>query len=452
MNERQQSQSDDFHSFRTKVGRCTVAGKTVLIPGMAPFTAQLMAAGFRAYDIPAAAMETCRDPQPGRSLCSGKECLPCQVTLGDIVSHLRREKARLGRAFSAGDYVYFMPTSDGPCRFGMYSKFQRLALDRLPDLQDVSIACFSAEDAYSASGIMPERHAYRFKRLLYIAMVIADAMDRMVWRVRPYETSPGLTNTLMAGALSAMISAVETSGSELSFRRLYRLLGEKAASLASAIDTHQPRRPRIGVVGEIYLRSHTQSNHDIVQQIERFGGEVVVSSIAEWLNYVAYCRAMALRRRVVKGWHHGRFGVSARCLAAWLAQNMEGAYWSWQRKRVYKCVLEHLDIHPDHEIRRIEEQLDHNRLFSFELGSEAPLTIGAALEYAREGFDGIVNVFPFTCMPGAASTAILEPELRKLRLPCFSVPCDGTIQPNRETALRTFMYQAQQHRTRGQGL
>jgi predicted nucleotide-binding protein (sugar kinase/HSP70/actin superfamily) len=117
---------------------------------------------------------------------------------------------------------------------------------------------------------------------------------------------------------------------------------------------------------------------------------------------------------------------------------------------VYARVLRHLDIQPDHSVREIEKFLDGGRHFSFEIGTEAALSIGGALAHVHEGFHGIVNVFPFTCMPSTICSAILKPLLLQKRVPYLDAPYDGTVQPNREVALRTFVYQARQYRDRQQ--
>jgi hypothetical protein len=48
-------------------------------------------------------------------------------------------------------------------------------------------------------------------------------------------------------------------------------------------------------------------------------------------------------------------------------------------------------------------------------------------------------------MPGNASSAILKPLLQQMNIPYIEMTCDGTSQPDRETTLRTFIYQAEQH-------
>ena len=91
----------------------------------------------------------------------------------------------------------------------------------------------------------------------------------------------------------------------------------------------------------------------------------------------------------------------------------------------------------------VVRRLDGERHFSADVGTEAMLSIGGALEYVAHGCDGIVNVYPFTCMPGTMATSVLGPLLGQQRVPYLDVPCDGTRRASRETQLRTFVWQAE---------
>ena len=434
-----------FHRFQTSVKQFDVSGKTLLIPDMAPFGARLLAATFRAVGADAIVIDTYQGLSLGREFTSGKECFPCQVTLGDILHHLQKEKERLGSAFSPEQYVYFLPDADGPCRFGMYNKPQRLVLDRFEEFKDVPIVYVSTENAYATNGIIPPEHAPIFRRLAYVAVIIADVLDRTVWRVRPYELRPGMTDSFMEKALQAMASRIEEIGASLEFQKLRRLLEDIVATARTFVNPHQPARPRIGIVGEIYLRTHPDSNQNIVRQLEEFGGEVVDASLGEWINFVSFERARKLQRKMKFAWKEGDHKALRQATRQWLGMEIEKLYQAWRQRQVYSSACKHLDIQPDHTIGQIERRLDANRLFTFAIGTEAALSIGGALEYAHHGFDGIVNVFPFTCMPSTICSAILKPLLHQMTIPYLDAPYDGSIQPNREVALRTFLYQAKQH-------
>jgi predicted nucleotide-binding protein (sugar kinase/HSP70/actin superfamily) len=439
--------NDSLSSDRlnTSVSQFNVSGRTMLMPNMAPLGVRLLAASFRAVGVDAVVMDTYEGLHLGKEFTSGKECFPCQVTLGDILHYLKKEKKRLGDSFSPDRYVYFLPEADGPCRFGMYNKLQRLILDRFEEFKDIPIVYVCTRNAYATESIMSPELSPVFRRLSYVAVNIADVMDRVMWRVRPYEYRAGMTDEFMEKAMQALASTIEKVGASLDFNRIYRLVEDIVDTASSFIDFHQPRRPRIGIVGEIYLRSHPESNQNVIRQIERFGGEVVNASLAEWINFITSEQSRKLKRTWKRAWREGDHGTLRDASRRLLGNEIEKLYQSWRQGQVYRAARQHLDIQPDHTIRTIERRLDGNRIFNFEIGTEAALSIGGAIEYALHGFDGVVNVYPFTCMPSTICSAVLKPLLHSRKIPYLDTPYDGTIQPNREVALRTFMYQANQH-------
>ncbi len=434
-----------FGRFHDKVKQFDVTGKTLLIPEMAPFASRLLAACFRAVGVNALVMETYKGLAIGKEFTSGKECFPCQVTLGDILYFLRGEKERLGAAFSPDNYVYFMPEADGPCRFGMYNKMQRLVLDRFEEFRDVPITYVSTRNSYSTAQIMPAQVSGIFRKLSYVAIIISDILDRIVWRVRPYEIRPGLTDCFMEKALGATVAEVEQNGVSLEFKRLFHIVEDIASTARTFIDTRQPKRPLIGIIGEIYVRTHPDSNQHIVRGLERLGAEVVVASVGEWINYVTYDMAREQKRHMKLALLKLDFASLRGILNDLISSQIEKYYQLGRQRQVYRRALKYLDIHKEHNIAVLEKRLDRNRLYSFDIGTESALSIGAAIEQLHEGYNGVVNVFPFTCMPSAVCTAVLKPLLNKMRMPYIDAPYDGAIQPNREIALRTFVYQAKQH-------
>ena len=109
----------------------------------------------------------------GQAAHPGKECYPCQVTIGDILyCHLREEERRLG-PFRSERYVYFLAEAEGPCRFGMYSKYQRMVLDSYPQYRGVDDR-LSTIDVYGFEGLSEEREVADVRRPALLALVCGD--------------------------------------------------------------------------------------------------------------------------------------------------------------------------------------------------------------------------------------------------------------------------------------
>jgi predicted nucleotide-binding protein (sugar kinase/HSP70/actin superfamily) len=115
------------------------------------------------------------------------------------------------------------------------------------------------------------------------------------------------------------------------------------------------------------------------------------------------------------------------------------------QKTLYKRAQKITDLAGDHKIAHLEKTLNRSGLFSFDVSTEACLSIAGVLHCAKEGYNGVVNVYPFTCMPSISTSAVVRPLMSELQFPYLDTPYDGSFQPGREASLRTFMYQAHQH-------
>jgi predicted nucleotide-binding protein (sugar kinase/HSP70/actin superfamily) len=439
------TQLDAFRAISKGVGRFSVQGKTFLIPQMNQFNSQLLAGVFTGFGVNSMAMETYDGLDLGKKFTSGKECFPCIVTLGDILLFMEKEKEKLGKAFDPENYIYFMPDADGPCRFGMYNKFHRIILDSIPGLDKLKISELTSDDAYDLKGLIPKEKLIAFRKAAYLSIVVGDILDRLVWRIRPYEKAEGMADTFINKALDRMAKSFARHSSKKDLSPITDDLIEIVKEGKNIIDPRIPRKPLIGAVGEIYLRSHVKSNQDTIRTLEKYGAEVVNASIGEWINYTTYDQVR--ESKIGMSLNLRRFNLKEikKHLLQYLKYTITLFYQYMQQRKVYNMVRKYLDIPEDHKIGHLEKVLKKSNAFSFEVGTEACLSISSALELSHQGYNGIINIFPFTCLPSNLTASITKPLMGKLNVPYIDVDYDGSFQPGREAALRTFMYQANQH-------
>ncbi|MCU0578470.1 MAG: CoA activase [Desulfobacterota bacterium] len=435
----------DFRSLSEAVGKFHIGRKKVLLPAMNRISAHLLAGTFRAFGIEALVLATYGGLDLGKQYTSGKECYPCQVTLGDVLAFIRGERERLGRAFHPEDYIYFMPESDGPCRFGLYNKFQRLVLDSIPGLDRLKICSLTTQDGYSLAGLLEEERVTDFKKAGFLAVVAGDILDRLVWRVRPYEREPGATDAFAEGALHRLAASLETWGAGGNYEPVLAELDEILAEAKDLIDPQLPPKPLIGMVGEIFLRMHRESNQDLIRLLEKYGAEVENASMAEWVNYVSYERLREARKHLTLHLRLLHFTQLRTCLRDILDFGLNLLFQEATQKKIYRRTRRVLDLAEDHRIAHLEKILDRSEVFSFDVRTEACLSIGGILQCAAGGYNGVVNVYPFTCMPSITTSAIVKPLLNERQLPYLDAHYVGSFQPGREAALSTFLYQARQH-------
>lgn len=365
--------------------------RKVWIPPMHPVASRLFAAAFRGYGYQCEALadETNEALALGKALARGSECLPMAATIGSFVSKLKEIGA------DPGEHAFFMPTADGPCRFGQYALLQRMILNRI-GYQDVLILSPSSMNTYQG---LPEE----LRRHLFKSLVVSDSLTKCACKVRPYELHKGKTNQVLEKNLKKMELAFEEQAD------LEATLTQAADEFA-AIPRAEGVKPLVGIVGEIYVRCSRFCNEDLIGAIEDYGGEAWLTPMTEWILYTS----------AMEKWESGQRGDGL-----------------WDRT---KSVLKnYLMIRAEHGLARPAHRLLYDRgeppisqvikegarYVPVNFGGEAIITIGRAVLFARQGAKLVVNCAPFGCMPGSISTAILQGVEQALSIPIVSVFYDG---------------------------
>jgi predicted nucleotide-binding protein (sugar kinase/HSP70/actin superfamily) len=437
-----------FRSLSENVGEFNLKDKIFLIPEMNRIGAHLIAGTFRSFGVNARVMETYEGLDLGKKFTSGKECFPLQVTTGDILLFMKKEKERLGDQFNSENYIYFMPESGGPCRFGMYNKYQRIILDSFPELKKLKIGSLTSNNSYAVKGLLDKEEGRKLRKVAYFSVVVADILDRLLWRIRPYEKIPGSADEFIERAMRAMSDCFELYGADKEFEQILDKLAEMIDEGKALIDPAIPPKPLVGMVGEVYLRTHAQSNQDLIRLLETHGAEVVNASIAEWVNFTTYSQLREAKKSLRLRLKQFRFQGVKDALMKILSYGGELCYQQMRQDQVYKKVKPLIDLESDHRVGHLEKTVVDDDLFSFDVGTEACLSIPGIMEYVHGGYNGVVNVYPFTCMPSTVTSAVVKPIMNQRKVPYLDTAYDGSYQPGREAAIRTFMYQAQQHQRR----
>ncbi|MBN1956216.1 MAG: CoA activase [Anaerolineae bacterium] len=354
----------------------------------------------------------------GRDLCLGRECLPCYTIVGDVVQRARQPD------FDPAESICLIPTSAGPCRLGQFHDLLRQVLKR-EGLQALQIVAPSAENGYQYGGLgVPPLFV---GRLAWQGLVAVNLLEKFLHRHRPYERVTGSTDSLYEALLVKVVQAVEAGGG----RRVTAALEEAAQRFAGlAVDRSTPR-PLIGLVGEMYLRLNPFTNRQIIRRVEALGGEIWLAPMMEWLYYANSFARFSARAAC-------RYGDLTRVLLAYPVQR-------WEERRLLVAVAAHLPNAHEPTIGWIREAI--RPYYHPVLRTEAPLSIGKAIDFARRGADGILNVMPFTCMPGTVVAGLAQ----RVRTDCGGIPWldaifDGQGETNLQTRLEAFLHQASEFR------
>ncbi len=375
-----------------------------------------VAAAMRYYGIDAEAlpMSDKHSMELARKFVTGKECYPYMITAGDILKKTTEE------GFEAKKAAFFMPTTNGPCRFGQYCHAHQSILEEagLGDAQMLTI-----EQTTSYDNEMNNLGA-GFRKLAWQVFVATDNIKKLLYKTRPYEFVKGHSDLAYQHALENLEKNVETKG-KLADSVKY------AADLFSAIKTIENKnKPRIGIIGEIYVRSNDFCNQFIIEKLEELGAEVVTPAFHEWILYTDW-------ERRVDHWRNKEYGGYAKELITSFVQK----YYTRKETAPLKGKIEDFLYEvPTEELMNLsEEYLTEN------LRGEATLSMARAEEYARHGFQGVVNLTPFHCMPGTIANTLLVRFSKKYpQIPVLKMVYDGSDNSADDTKLQAFMFRAKQ--------
>jgi len=389
------------------------AGRTVYIPYMDDHTYGL-AAAMRAVGLEAEVLPVSdeKSVELGRRYTTGKECYPCVITTGDFV------KKALSDDFDPTRSAFFMPTAMGPCRFGQYNKFHRMVLDDL-GFGEVEILAFRQNTGFHHD---TGQFGAGFMRLAWRAIVAVDVLGRLVRAIRPYEAECGTADRAYARSMELVCDAIAANGDVAAAT-------EEAARLLAAVPADRSKsRPRIGIIGEVYVRCHKFANEGLVRGIERLGGEASLPPFEEWMNYVSWVRrADAVESR--------RFGEYAKELAVRAVQGYERGRIA--RRAARATGRSFADLGTEAVIELASPYLDAS------FRGEAVLSMGRAVEYAEQDFAGIVNLAPFNCLPSTVVASLMRRfRLNHRGIPTLDLYFDGSGGAAIEERLEAFMFQA----------
>lgn len=405
-----------------------LAGKQVYIPPMAYGSARAFAAAFRAFGVDAAPTppSDSRTRELGARYTSGDECYPAKVTIGDFMKLVEApgvEKSKL---------VFFMPTADGPCRFGQYAPYLQHIL-KSGGHEGVEVISPSSKNGYAGLGDL----AQRFVRSGWRALLAADILQKMLLRLRPHEVVAGETDAVYEEALNDLCQTLETAptrpGPQL--RALRDTLVRRRNRFRQVALRRDPAAPLIGVVGEIFCRLNTFSNEDLVRRLEGYGAEAWLSDITEWIWYT----------------NDEQFRKLELCNRRFTLEHL-GAVIRTRVQRHDEHVLAEAfrDDFKGMEEPPVSAILEYARPYLPREGAlgEMVLNVGKIVYLARKGVDGIIDISPFTCMNGIVCEAIYPRLSRDLGgLPIRNFYFDGT-QSDLDRDLGVYLELARTYRRR----
>jgi len=397
----------------------------VLWPSMGNLAAQAISAvarqlGINAEHLPPADRQT---TQLARSVASGKECVPTLMVLGQVLKLMTERPPEPDQVL-----VVFVPKTTGPCRTGQYAPFFELTFADL-GFDNICILNLSSDNSYTELGS-------GMSGIAWYSLVLPDYFKDIQLALRlTARDLPAATETFddVWGRL------VQIQGDDIG--GLFPYLESEGVPRLRAIDRKADLASfkRVIVVGEIYVRRDDFSIHEIEDHLLQNGIFPKFTGVGEWISYTDHSASLQLEQRLQKRhtpWYRRPFDADYQ---RWAGLKVEQFFMRAIEERIAETLEPAgLTVPFPSDMREILADVERFTDISFETeATVSPMTASLAVE---QGYDGIILIAPFACLPGRLIKAMLEPYTRERNVPFIALEADGLkFPPNVISRLEIFM-------------
>ncbi|MBU0702679.1 MAG: 2-hydroxyacyl-CoA dehydratase, partial [Chloroflexi bacterium] len=256
----------------TRLFQETDRQRTVIVPRFShfcspPITRPLLDLGYDVQVLPHANRESV---EVGLKYTNNEICYPAIIVIGDLIKALQSGK------YDLGDVVVGISQTGGQCRASCYLSLLKRALIAA-GFEDIPVVSLT-----TALQPLNEQPGFDLdiKRYIYKAMwgmVYADGLSAMYHATAVRELRGGQALELA----DKYLALLEHGDMDLDRTSVLETLGNAVADF-NKVETTDQEYPKVGVVGEIYVKYNSFGNHGVVQWLMDQGIEVIVPSFAEF--------------------------------------------------------------------------------------------------------------------------------------------------------------------------
>ncbi|HZK84815.1 MAG TPA: acyl-CoA dehydratase activase-related protein [Desulfosporosinus sp.] len=323
-----------------------------------------------------------RTLQLGTRLSPESACLPMKLNLGNYIE-----------AVKEGADTIVITGGIGPCRFGYYGEVERqilrdagYAYDMVTlEPPDGSLLGLAGRIRYLAGAKNSWGKILKTLRFAYLKSVALDRVEDLIHAARPRLPDPRETEKLYEDAKVRIAQTMTELGVKETVRWVQESIRERQPVLNTYERVSNPLR--IGIIGEIYTILDPYTSVGIEEELGRLGAEVDRSIY----------------------------------LSGWIGNHVfQGLAPGYRSIRSY----------PDYA----KPYLPHF------VGGHGQETVGAAVKFAQEGFDGIIQIFPLSCMPEIVAASVLPRVQEAYKVPIMTLIVDEhTGHAGIQTRLEAFV-------------
>ncbi|SPF35425.1 conserved hypothetical protein [Candidatus Desulfosporosinus infrequens] len=318
----------------------------------------------------------------GTRLAPESACLPLKLNLGNYIE-----------AADEGADTIVITGGIGPCRFGYYGEMERQILWDAG--YDYDVVTLEPPDGSMLGLLQRIRYLAGTKnswvkilkalKFAYLKSVALDRVEDLIHAARPRLPDPMATEEIYEKAKQRLAQTMTVKGVQNTVCWVQESIRECQGKGDNLSGGFKPLR--IGIIGEIYTILDPYTSVGIEQELGRLGVEVDRSIyLSGWVGNHVF-QGLAQGYRSIKSY-----------------------------PRHAKPFLPHF------------------------VGGHGQETVGAAVKFAREGYNGIIQIFPLSCMPEIVAASVLPRVQETYKVPIMTLIVDEhTGQAGMQTRLEAFV-------------
>ncbi len=330
-----------------------------------------------------------RSLNTGYQYANGGECMPLVSLVGSVIDTVRDHNLDPKKTF------FFIPTVCLACNFPQFPILSDLAFTNA-GLNGLKIGLINS----MAPGLIL---GAGLSMKILESNIIGGILYKLYFRVKPYECRKGAADELLAEAKEMVLTALQT-GADL------RKTVETIVGTFAAVERDESggRKPRIGIIGDLYVKYNEVINQNLQDVVDELGGELIIPSLTEYpfhfydadiRNYGDNPRPFRLLRTIEARYEK-------------LADELIG---DQQEPDFSECVR----LMEEYNVRHYIE-------------GETSLSLGRALYYLENKLvDAILHINPMFCCPGVVTASFYRKMQDDFGVPIIDIFYDGTGNPNR---------------------
>ncbi|MBE6553597.1 MAG: 2-hydroxyglutaryl-CoA dehydratase [Ruminococcaceae bacterium] len=393
----------------------------ILAPNMLPMHFELILQVMRNYGYKIDLLKTDgrEIADKGLKYVHNDTCYPALLVIGQFLNAIESGK------YDPHKVALILFQTGGGCRASNYISLLRKALQKA-GYAYVPVISFSLSGIEKHSGwklSLPILH-----RMMY-AILYADLLMSLLNQCKPYEVHAGDAQSL-ADRWTTRLANEMYHSKVLSYKKVkenYRAILRDF----KAIEVRRTKKPRVGIVGEIFVKYSPLGNNRLEEFLVREGAEVVIPGLLDFCLYTVYNNMEDTRLYGIRRLNAKLYGLAYRFLNKKVAD-------------MIRIMREESNFNPPnpfpHTASLVEGCIHHGTKMG-----EGWLLTAEMLELAESGVNNIVCTQPFGCLPNhICGKGMMKPIKEKLpNVNIVAIDYDpGATQVNQENRLKLMLANA----------